>query len=232
MNIKQNGQSLMQEMFSTQPRGIVRELQAAINMYEYPITGEIGDMEQYDEFVNMLRSAGEEDVFRITINSQGGDLFTAQALVEEIKRCNAFTYCSVFGECCSAATMIALACDDAEVNDNSSWLLHNAVHGSVGKANDIEDYVDHTREMFKRVAKQHYEHFLTEDEISQLLKGKQMYMFGDEVKDRMRMREEILESLETEQDPLCCGNEAGCDCEGNVEAPLPESEEVPKKKKK
>lgn len=182
------------------PRGIVRNLMQdvqEVNCYEYPIKGEITDPIDYEELVNMLRSACENDIVRLSINTEGGNLHTVQELVEEIYQSHALVACSVYGECCSGGTMLALACasmDDYDITDNSSWLFHNASWGTGGKAQDVEDSVDHSRILFRRVMKQHYSDFLTEDEIEEVIRGKQLWMFGDEVKERLATRDAIRQA--------------------------------------
>lgn len=170
------------------PRGIVRQLVPAVVMYEYPLKGPIGEAIEYEELSNILRSACEDDIVKITINTSGGLLHTAQEIVAEIKNSDAFVVAAVYGECCSAGTMVALACDGFDIAHNSTWLFHNAQHGSVGKAQDVEDEVLHAKKLFKRVLEQHYTDFLTDEEIADVTRGRQLYLFGDEVAERLEAR--------------------------------------------
>ena len=175
-----------------QPRATVRELHNPSYEYSFPIDSGIGDLANYDELLTILRNATENDVVIISINSPGGSLHTAQVIVDEINACEATTIASVAGECASAATMVALACDRLYTTPNSSWLFHNmSTFGLGGKNSDVIAFAEHSKQLAMRIAEQHYKHFLPDSTISDLLKGEEIYMFGNDVLDLWEARQEL-----------------------------------------
>ena len=57
--------------------------------YEYYLNGVIGEADQYIELISALRDASPTDEFVIRINSVGGDLATALAIINAIKETQA-----------------------------------------------------------------------------------------------------------------------------------------------
>lgn len=202
--MKKNIKNFQEEHLMTpfRHRAIVREISPPMYEFSFPIDTEISSLDQYDELISILRNASEEDAVVLTINSPGGSLNTAQVLIDEIKESKAFTVAAVVGECASAATMIALACKHLYATDNSSWLFHNMSSSGIGgKNSDVIAFAEHSRKLAIRIAEQHYKDFLPQDVIQNLLKGEEIYMFGDEVMALWEKRQEYLAS----QQEQCAG---------------------------
>lgn len=194
-NIKNFQEEQEHLMTHFRPRAIVREISPPMYEFSFPIDTEISSLDQYDELISILRNASEEDAVVLTINSPGGSLHTAQVIIDEIKESKAFTVAAVAGECASAATMIALACKHLYTTENSSWLFHNmSSFGIGGKNSDVIAFAEHSRKLAIRIAEQHYKDFLPQDVIQNLLKGEEIYMFGDEVMALWEKRQEYLAS--------------------------------------
>lgn len=64
-----------------------------------------------------------DDVF-LTIASYGGEIYSAIGIIDCLKRFN--THAVIVGFACSAAAILALACDDVSMSENSSLMLHSA----------------------------------------------------------------------------------------------------------
>jgi ATP-dependent protease ClpP protease subunit len=215
---KQNNEQEEMTLMPTSPRCIVREIQPPRYQYEYAIDTPIGDLCVYDELINVLRSASENDFVLLLINSPGGDLHTAQVLIAEIEGSAAYTIAYVAGEASSAASMIALACNELYATDDSTWLLHDLSTGVGGKSSDIVAYVDHMKKLSERIIKKHYTDFLSEADMQQILSGRQLYLFGDQIMDLWEARNN--KRMEDAEQCSC-----GADCQGFCED-LPEEEEL------
>ena len=176
--------------------------------YQVYIDGEITGTEDYFHIINTLRSALEGDVIHISINSPGGLLNTAQVLCKEIYNSTAFVYCSVYGECSSAATAIAFACDDWDISPNAQFLIHNASYGAGGNGAAVKAHVDFSHELLTRFVEEHYTGILTEDEMKDLLNDKELYFFGGEILARLQARKKQDQGEEKE----CSGEESCCEC--------------------
>jgi ATP-dependent protease ClpP protease subunit len=73
----------------------------------------------------------------LRINSPGGDVFAAQAIVAAIRDCGAKVTAVIDGLAASAATVIATAADSIEMSDGALFMIHCGWCGTVGNANDM-----------------------------------------------------------------------------------------------
>ncbi len=69
---------------------------------------------------------------KLAINSGGGDVIEALAIYDTIRASGLPTTSEVCGLCASAATIIALACDQVTMTANSTWMTHEPTMCSIG----------------------------------------------------------------------------------------------------
>jgi ATP-dependent Clp protease, protease subunit len=79
------------------------------------------------------------DTIHLRINSPGGDVFAAQAIAAALKRNKAKVVAHIDGLAASAATAIAVVCDEILVADGSMFMIHNAWTIAMGDKNDFMD---------------------------------------------------------------------------------------------
>lgn len=73
--------------------------------------------------------------------SDGGDVFPAFAIVDQIKSLGMVQVKAVIeGLCASAATLIAMACDARYIRPHAFILVHPMVGGFEGQHEQIQDY--------------------------------------------------------------------------------------------
>ena len=87
------------------------------------LMSEIYEPEVYSELCYTLEHTSA-DYVRLVMNNGGGQLDSMLSIIDAIKRSNATVVAVLSGTVASAATMIALACDEVEVADYTSWLTH------------------------------------------------------------------------------------------------------------
>lgn len=75
------------------------------------------------DFTAALSSIKTNDI-TLRINSPGGEVVEALAIYDLIKSSDKNFKCEVFGLCASAATLIALACNDVQMAENATWMVH------------------------------------------------------------------------------------------------------------
>ena len=92
---------------------------AVSNIYDLYLTGPIEDAKQYQDWNQMMRSATENDIIYIHINSGGGEMFTAIQLMRSMQETQACVVASVEGMCMSAATLLFLTADVCEISEHS-----------------------------------------------------------------------------------------------------------------
>jgi ATP-dependent protease ClpP protease subunit len=166
-------------------------------LYEFYLSGQITGPEDYIEWFNTIRSATEEDVVKIYINSSGGDLNTAIQFMRVLSETQATVVCSVEGSCISAATMIFLCADIFEITPHSLFMFHNYSGGMFGKGGEIYDQAVFEREWSKQFLQYIYKNFLTSKEIDSLLENKDLWLHSDEVTKRV---ESLCEARRLERD--------------------------------
>ena len=184
--------------FFPKPKYFQQPVATAVTFY---LCGEIKPAEDYVEWFQILRAAGETDIIYIRINSEGGDLFSALQLVRAIQESNATIVCSVEGICMSAATLIFLSADRFELSDHTMFMFHNYSSGTIGKGGEMYDQITHFRSWSEKLFDSFYKDFLTPEEIKSMLDNKDIWLDADEVAKRLEKRIVAQEPPEETETP-------------------------------
>jgi len=166
-------------------RYFAQPVATVVNLY---LCGEIKAAEEYVEWFQLFRAAGETDTIYIRINSEGGDLFAALQIVRAIQESNATIVCSVEGICMSAATLIFLSADRFELSDHTMFMFHNYSSGTIGKGGEMYDQITHFRAWSEKLFASFYKDFLTPEEIKSMLDNKDIWLDAEEVAKRLKNR--------------------------------------------
>lgn len=149
------------------------------------LSDNIGEAGEYHEEFQLLADAQQGEVVEIVLNNFGGSLETAVQFYERIRNSEAKVIASIEGVCHSAASVIALACDEWKVSPFASMLVHNASYAIGGAAHEVESHVEHSKNHLDFCIKKIYSHFLTGAEIKKVIKGLQKYLSANEVIERL-----------------------------------------------
>lgn len=148
--------------------------------------------------IDLIRTAGPDDVFHLHINSGGGNVAVLMALLAAMKASMATFVGYLNYECCSAATILLLECDQWVITENCCFMIHNTSTGYGGKSSDLTSYA-----MFNEAQSQsyikYYKDFLTEEEMKDVLKGVELWLSGEEVVARLNARQKLREEREGAQ---------------------------------
>lgn len=167
-------------------------------VYTYYLDQDIGMPEEYRDLISTLENMNETDTMVLMINSYGGVLHTAVAIVNAIRSTRGNVHGVNCGVAISAASCIFLACHSAEVTDHSSLMAHTGSGVEMGKLSDTSKSIIHAEGQINKFYRDVYEHFFTEDEISRMLKGEDFWLNDDEICERLQKRQELLEKEEEE----------------------------------
>lgn len=74
----------------------------------------------------------------LRINSPGGDVFEARAMMTAIREHKAEFTAKIDGLAASAATALTLACDKVEIADGGFYMIHQAWTFAMGNADDLK----------------------------------------------------------------------------------------------
>jgi ATP-dependent protease ClpP protease subunit len=169
------------------------------NLYEFYLSGEIVEAEEYIDWFDTIRNAGPQDSIKIYINSCGGDLYTALQFLRVMGECEGTITTSVEGACMSAATMIFLSGHEFEVTPHSMFMLHNYSAGVFGKGGEMYDQLQFERAWSENFMREVYAGFLTEPEIESMLHNKDIWMTSDEVIERLAKLMKANEAAQTDE---------------------------------
>lgn len=162
------------------------------------ISDEIGAPYTYDKLCYTLETAKNEDTVTLHMNTGGGFIDSAFKIIASIKRSPAKVVARLTGTVASAGTIIALSCDELEVEDFTSFMIHNYSGGAGGKGHEIIDYVNFSDKNITTTFKKLYSGFLTPRELTAVIKGKDMWMGTEEVQKRWsKMKETTNENTNT-----------------------------------
>lgn len=154
------------------------------NTYLVNIDDDIVEAKQYREIIAKLLRASSKDIFIIHITSWGGLLSTATLLIDALLSTKARTK-AVIHTAASAATLIAFACDEIEVSDTATVMLHNFSVVQQGKGSEVRAKSEFDERMFKALCEKLYQGILTDTEINKLQDDTDIWMLGSELKGRM-----------------------------------------------
>jgi ATP-dependent protease ClpP protease subunit len=145
---------------------------------------EIGSPDNYNKLCHELEIAEPDETVVLHLNTGGGYIDSAFKVIASIKRCKAVVVARLTGTVASAGTIIALSCDELEVEDFTSFMVHNYSGGAGGKGHEIIDYVNFSDKNITTTFKKLYSGFLTTRELNAVIKGKDMWMGTEEVQKR------------------------------------------------
>lgn len=92
--------------------------------------------------IESIARAGDSKTLNIHINSPGGDVFEGRAIMAAISAFKGKTVAKIDSLCASAATSIALACDEVEMSDGAFFMIHNAHGMAYGDKQALRDTAD------------------------------------------------------------------------------------------
>jgi ATP-dependent protease ClpP protease subunit len=147
------------------------------------LMGEIYETEEYNELCYTLENTEAEEV-RLVMNNGGGLMHSMLTIRESIRKSNAVVTAVLSGTVASAATMIALACDNIEVAPHTAFMIHSSSGGISGKSHETKAYMDFSDKNTKEIFDNVYKGFLTQEEIDKVLDGKDMWLNKAEVEER------------------------------------------------
>lgn len=89
--------------------------------------------------IDAVNQAGDAETLHVYLNSPGGDVFEGRAIMAALGRFNGKTVAHIDSLCASAATSIALACDEVEMSAGAFFMIHNASGMAWGDKTDLRE---------------------------------------------------------------------------------------------
>lgn len=159
---------------------------------EFPIDEVFTTPQYYRHAAKRISTCGPNDIVQFNICSPGGRFDGLSLILSAISDTPANTIAHIQGECHSAASMLALSCNNVIVSPYASMLVHYISYGAVGKGSDIYQKVHFTQRNSIDVFKEIYKGFLTEDEMEMCILGHEYWFDADDICLRLESRDELL----------------------------------------
>lgn len=153
----------------------------------------IEEPSNYRELISLLMNASPEDQINLYINSPGGNLDTACAIITGIQCSNADVKAYLMGACHSAASMITMYCTQVHVFNHAYMMAHTASFGSSGNTSTVKSHTDFTVSQVEKLLDDAYEGFLTKDELSKVKNGVEVWFDSEAVIKRLQGRMKVLQ---------------------------------------
>lgn len=149
---------------------------------------------QMADIIEALSVMEKDDVFELRLSSGGGCLSTTDTLITAIRRCKGTVRMSASGNCASAATLILLEAHEFEISDNATFLIHCGSIGEQGTLAEFSKAAPFYTNWMQNFLRNSYAGFLTEEEIEQLLDGKDFLLTGEDWMERSEKRNEWMQA--------------------------------------
>ena len=188
----------MNDMFVPKPSQLITNTMQYTE-YNLYLHGKIGDPDDFMEHFSVFKMANEGDIVRLYITSEGGSLSTGMEFIRHMKECRAPIIGILGAEVASMASAIAMECDEIEVDEMTTMLIHSFSYGAIGTESSVYNQAAFNNKLNERWIRKHYSDFLDETQLSDIFKGVDILLNSDEIIDRWEHMQEMRK-------------ERGCDC--------------------
>ena len=151
-------------------RVITRQMN--ITEYNYYLTGEIREFEDYLDLFEVLKNANSNDLVRIYIDTIGGSVAIGTMIINHIREAqekDVVVLGNIGFTCASMGSAIALSCTDLELNPYSTMMVHAWQGGMYGAAECLHKEAEFNKKESEKYLRLIYSGFLEESEILRLL---------------------------------------------------------------
>ena len=145
-------------------------------IFDFYLSGDIKEARDYQDWTQIMRTATENDAIVIHINSPGGEMFSAIQIMRAMAESPATIIASVEGMCMSAATLIFLSAEVCEISDHSHFMFHTYSSGNWGKGHEQLEQTLADDKWARNLFTSVYKDFLSPTEITDVVKGRDLWM--------------------------------------------------------
>jgi ATP-dependent protease ClpP protease subunit len=158
-----------------------------------PLDENIKEPKYYRTVIQGIDSLNEGDLVLLNINSYGGQLDGAIALINAMDNTEADVHASIEGVAASAASLIALAAPSISVSPYATMMVHSATFGAFGKQSDVISHASFVDKQVRNLMNSVYKDFLTDKELEEVIMGKELWFDAEEIVRRLELRAELQE---------------------------------------
>ncbi len=162
------------------------ESQLVLRQISFYLSEEIGPPLAYTDLFNTLRTASDNDIIFLHLNTPGGNFDTGLQLINNMYASKAHVVTVLEARAYSMGAMVFLAGHELIVHDNCQLMFHNYSSSLIGKGNEQHAQVLAIGKWFEKTMSRVCHPFLTHDEIAHILHGEDIWMDSDEIRKRLK----------------------------------------------
>lgn len=167
-------------------RGLIRyERQTPVRQVSYYLSGDLIEPQHYTELFYTLRTAVDTDLIYLHLNSPGGDFNTGLQIINNVLASSAHVVTILEARAFSMAALIFLSGDELIVHDNCQLMFHTYSGIFSGKGNEQQAEVAAVGNWFEKIMTRLCTPFLSDAEVSRILKGADLWMDSDQIRRRL-----------------------------------------------
>lgn len=153
--------------------------------------------EQFEDLVFILDNAADGDMVEINLTTVGGALNSVLPLLGAMDTTLAHVHVHAASDVASAGTFLLMTADSVSCNRYVTIMFHNVNMGYAGPGHNVKSHAIYMSEASDILLKDMYKHFLSENEITALLSGTEIYMGEEEFVLRYEERAKKLQELQS-----------------------------------
>ena len=171
----------------------INSVQSSSTTHEVFLDMDIEDPHKYRNLISLLINAPATDRIHLYINSNGGNLDTAIAIINAMMVCHAEITGFIMGACHSAASIISMYCHHIHVFETAYMMIHTASFGNFGNTSTVKTQTDFTVHQVEKLLDDAYKGFLDKKELTEVKQGLELWYDSEEIRKRLKKRVAILE---------------------------------------
>jgi ATP-dependent Clp protease, protease subunit len=159
---------------------------ASATKFTVYLDGLIEEPSYYNELFFRLDTATDNDVIELVLNTLGGNEDTAIQMYNAIRQTRATVIGRISGYCCSAGSIIFLACRHWVVSPHCKFMAHSTSGGMAGKAHETKAMTEFDCGWLKDFFTEVYKGFFSPKEITEMLAGRDFWLNSEDVMKRLK----------------------------------------------
>lgn len=144
--------------------------------YVITIDSAIESVSQFSTAIQVMDNAHEEDEIEIRLSCPGGSVDAGDSMIHSMRKCEAPIHILASGGVHSMASQILLECDSFELSDGFHSLIHAGYDGSGGTVAEYNAKSAFDMQFRNKKFREAYKYFLSDEEITQMLLGRDVWV--------------------------------------------------------
>ncbi len=160
-----------------------------IRVFDAYLPTEIGEYEEILDIVRLLRSfTVMNQLVRVYVRGFGGDTMIGTELINAMNSTKAHLEVIVSADCYSMHSIIAISqAHHLTIEDGVQFMFHEGQLGMEGGLDNVERALQSNKHTERELDK-YVQPFLTDEEYSDMIRGRDVYVTGEEMRHRIKSK--------------------------------------------